>query len=431
MKRKIMMLACVALLYSSAVNARNYVIALSPMQSREVLHQQSAAALKFLLHQVKPGESALVVDGLHLKTIAQFSVKNNKAYNHPKAKAQLNKNAIAAIRRFSEQPVQIAKHGVAAVMQVPQLLQFLGNNYGPFKETTDIIILASPIYVDPRNPDWGMINNQYPGDGHFSAAPQRSPFSLYGRQDLLKNTRIHWAYPDQSWISSEFYRISVTRVWHLLADGYGSELSTFTGDQSTLWRRAAKGAKAAPHGYKLEAVEKIETFQMVEEKQDAQRVSIYERELSDVPPSKHVQRQAQNVEIGISWDCERCDLDLYVRPHHGADVLYFKNRQTDLGYYHKDFRHAPKTDGGYETVTLTSTVDLRDVLIAINWFNGQSENGVTGEIRLAIGDQTYGLNFTFPGKAGNKGIGWDKTITSHRSANGNWLVIDPKDILGV
>ncbi len=315
-------------------------------------------------------------------------------------------------------------------MQVPQLLQFLGQNYGAF-EDTDIIILASPIYVDFRDPDWGMANNQYPGDGHFSAAPHASPFSLFGRKGLLKNTRIHWAYPDQNWISSENYRINVTRVWTLLIEGYGAELSTFTGDMNTLWRRAAEGVKAPPHGYKLENVEKIETIQLVEELQSAERVSIYERDLSNVPPSKRVLRQASNVEIGISWNCEECDLDLHVRPHHGAEVLYFRNRQTSLGYYHKDFIRSPKTDGGYETVTLTSAIDLRDVLIAINWFGGRSKNGVIGEIRLSISDKTYGLPFHFSGKSGNSGSGKDKTLTASQAANKNWLIINPKNIVGL
>ncbi len=430
MKQYLTIFTCAILLFSNVAQARDYVIALSPMQSREALHQQSAATLQFLLQQVKPGETALLVDGLHLRTIAQFAVKNNKVYDHPKAKLQLNKEAIAALRRFAEQPVDIAQHGIAGVMQVPQLLQFLGANYGAFTDT-DIILLASPIYVDARDPNWGMINNQYPGDGHFNAAPQDSPFSLQGRGNLLTNTRIHWAYPDDSWISSEGYRINVTRTWAVLAEGYGAQFSTFTGDQSTLWRRAAEGAKAAPSGHQLQNTKKIETIQLVDKVQNAQHVSIYERELSNVPPSNQVLHQAQNVEIGISWNCERCDLDLHVRPHHGAEVLYFNHRETNEGYYHKDFRHSPKTDNGFETVTLTSAVDLRDVLIAINWFGGKSSEGVKGEIRLAISDQTYALPFTFPGKSGSGGFGKHKTIETNQPANDNWLIIKPQKIVGL
>lgn len=430
MKQKIFAFVCAMLLFGNIAHAKDYVIALSPMQSSETLQWQTTAVMQFLIENVKPGETALLVDGLHLKTIAQFSVKNNKVYDNPKAKIQLNRQAIAALRHFSTQPVALAEHGIAGVMQVPQLLEFLGRNYGAF-ENTDIILIASPIYVDARNPDWGMVNNQYPGDGHFNAAPQASPFSLRGREKLLNNTRIHWAYPDDSWISSDPYRINVTRVWSLLADGYGSQLSTFSGDLTTLWRRAAMGAIAAPHGYQRQDSDKVETIQLIDMSQNTLRTSIYERELSDTPPSKQMLRQAQNVEIGISWSCEECDLDLHVRPHHGAEVLFFGHRRTNEGHYHKDFTRSPKTDGGYETVTLTSAVDLRDMLIAINWYGGKSSNGVNGEIRLAIADQTYGLSFEFSGQAGNRGSGKDKTINSRHSANANWLVINPKDILGL
>ena len=430
MKNLIMIGVCAVLLWSSAAHTKNYVIALSPMQGAEALHHQSTATLRFLLEQVKPGESALIVDGLHLKTIAQFAVKDNKAYDHPKAKMQLNQKAILALRQFAGKPVEVAEHGVTGVMQVPQLLQFLGNNYGPF-EDTDIIILGSPIYVDAHNPDWGMIDNQYPGDGHFNAPPQSSPFSLQGRKGLLSNTRIHWAYPDERWITSDGYRVNVTRVWTLLMEGYGSQLATFTGDQSTVWRRAATGAKAPPHSYELHSTTKLETIQLVAQVEDTQHVSIYERDLSDTPPLPRVMRQAHDVEIGISWNCEDCDLDLHVRPHHGAEVLYFGHRQTPVGYYHKDFTRSPQTDGGYETVTLTSAVDLRDILIAVNWYGGQSANGVTGEIRLAISDQTYGMPFTFSGTKGNGGGGKNKTLETNRAANKAWLIIQPKEIVGL
>lgn len=429
MKHTLILWMCAALLWSSAAHAKSYVIALSPMQSSEALHQQSTATLRFLLEQVKPGESALIVDGLHLKTIAQFTVKDNKAYDSPKAKMRLNQKAILALRQFSENPVDVAEHGVSGAMQVPQLLQFLGNNYGVF-EDTDIIILGSPLYVDVHRPDWGMTKDRYYGDGHFNAAQTSSPFSLQGRKALLKNTRIHWAYPDESWISRNSYRERVTRMWTLLMEGYGSQLSTFTGDQSTMWQRASTGAKAQPHSYKLRRTAKLETIQIFAEAENTQRASIYERDLSDTPPLPGLLRQAHNVEIGISWNCERCDLDLHVRPNHGAKVLYFANRRTALGYYHKDFTRSPRTDGGYETITLTSAVDLRDVLIAVNWYGGQSADGVTGEIRLAISDQTYGLTFAFHGNKNNH-AGKKQTLRTGKSANNAWLIIDPKEIVGL
>lgn len=432
MKQKylVILCACSALLTGSVAYAKDYIIALSPMQNAEALQQQTNAVIRFLVKNVEPGEQALIIDGLHLKVIATFRVQDKKIYNNPKAKIQLNRRAIAALKAFASRPVTIAEHQQAAVMQVPQLLKFLGRNYGKFTDT-DIIIIGSPLYVDARDPGWSMTDNRYPGDGNFNAAAHASPFSLQGTGELLTNTRVHWAYPDNAWISSDEYRVMVTRVWHLLVEGYGSELSTFTGDLTTLWRRAAQGAKALPHGYKRQDTEKLENIRLIDRPKHEKQLSIYERELSHTPPAKQVIRQAQNVEIGISWNCEACDLDLYVRPHHGAEVLFYSHSQTKLGFYHKDFIRSPKTDGGFETVTLTSTVDLRNVLIAVNWFGGKSPKAVTGEIRLAIDNQTYGMPFSFSGGAGNGSRGKERTLETSKPANTNWLIISPYKIIGL
>lgn len=118
-----------------------------------------------------------------------------------------------------------------------------------------------------------------------------------------------------------------------------------------------------------------------------------------------------------------------MRPHHNAETLYFKNHKTIEGNYHKDFTTSPKANGGFETATFTSAVDLQDTFIAINWFGGEMPKGVTGEIRLAIGKKTYGLPFHIKTQRGNSSLGRDKTLTSGRPANQNWLVIPAKAIL--
>ncbi|MCK5518872.1 MAG: hypothetical protein KAI61_05605, partial [Alphaproteobacteria bacterium] len=99
--------------------------------------------------------------------------------------------------------------------------------------------------------------------------------------------------------------------------------------------------------------------------------------------------------------------------------------------YHKDYTQSPKTVNGYETVTFTSTVDLPDTLIAINWFGGNVPDGVHGEIRLAIGGKTYGLPFQINAHNGNSAVGRDATMESGKPANDNWLVIAPEQILGL
>lgn len=104
---------------------------------------------------------------------------------------------------------------------------------------------------------------------------------------------------------------------------------------------------------------------------------------------------------------------------------------SDEGFYHKDLKSAAEVTNGFETVTMKVPVDMNDMLIAINHFSGEAVKGVSGEIRLAIGDKTYGKEFHIKSRKGDSGKGTRKTIEARSPANTNWLVIEPKKILGL
>ena len=414
--------------WSGHAQAKDYIIAISPMQSASTLKEQSAHVLEFLIHQTQRGDKVLMLNALSFETIGTFKVKDSSFYDHPRTKVKTNQVFLQKFKSFYENPMPLVDGAVAGAIKTPQLLEKIGRHHGSF-ENTDIILIGSPIYTDLRSDNWSMMNNKYAADGHFNALPEMSPFSLQGRGALLKNARIHWAVPDMEWAALDHYRHHVTRQWTLYIEGHGSSLSTFTNDFITVFERAANGTKAVAHNFVLKKIGKVETVQIFEQQDDKQ--SIYERELSSAPPARDILRQARNVEIGISWESEPIDLDLYIRPHHGAKILYFANRLEDFGYYHKDFTRSPEADGGFETVTLTSAVDLRDLLIGINHFGGSSSADIRGEIRLAIGDQTYGMPFHFKAGRGNAGTGRDKTMNNNKPANDNWVVIKAETILGL
>tara|TARA_B100001989_G_C24545947_1_gene470781 strand:+ start:1245 stop:2543 length:1299 start_codon:yes stop_codon:yes gene_type:complete len=414
--------------WSGHAQAKDYIIALSPMQPESALKQQSTHILDFLINKTQRGDKVLMLDALSFETIGVFRVKDSNFYDHPRTKVKTNQAFLLDFKAFYENPIPVKDGAVAGVIKTPQLLETIGRHYGAF-EDTDIILIGSPIYADLRNDNWSMTDQKYADDGHFNAPPEVSPFSLQGRKALLKNTRIHWAMPDMKWAAIDQYRYHVTRQWTIYIEGHGSSLASFSNDFATVFDRAANGTKAVPHDYVRKDTDKVETVQIFDQPED--KKSIYERELSTIPPARDILRQARNVEIGISWESEPIDLDLYIRPHHGAKVLYYSNRMEDFGYYHKDFTRSPKADGGFETVTLTSAVDLHDLFIGINHFNGASNTDIRGEIRLAIGDQTYGMPFHFKAGNGNTGMGRDKTLNDKAPANTKWIVIDPQKILGL
>ncbi|MGH1404134.1 MAG: hypothetical protein ACRBDL_07810 [Alphaproteobacteria bacterium] len=429
--KKLLTLATLSMLCLGAspkAEAKNLVIGMSPVLSAEDGRRQMIQVLRYLSENLEVGEHANIFDAENRRFVGSFSKPANKNYASPKALLQYNRRVAANLKSMYRADHPDLASGIKASVKIPQFLTFLAQNYAPLTDT-DIVILGSPIYMDLQTPSWDMRGGKFAGDGHFSAQADKSVFSTVGKETFLQGARIHILYPSKEWEISDSYRHYITRMWTLYIEAQGGELSSFTDDVSTFRMRVRNSAGALPHTFKREYTDKLETFEMAPEQR--KRTSIHERELSTTLPSKSAMNIADEVEIGISWTCDVCDLDIYVRPNHVADVLYFGNTKTAEGLYHKDFVNSPQAVKGYETVTFKHAVDLRDTFIAINWYGGHSHSGVSGEIRLAIGDKTYGLPFHIKGENGNAALERDSVLSASKAANDNWIVIQPKKILGL
>ncbi len=429
--KKLLTFGALSLLCFAAITkaeAKNLIIGMSPVLSAEDGQRQMIQVLRYLSENLEVGEHANIFDAENRRFIGSFSKPANKNYASPKALLQHNRHVAANLKSMYRADHPDLASGIKASVKIPQFLTFLAQNYAPLTDT-DIVILGSPIYMDLQTPSWDMRGGKFAGDGHFSAQADKSVFSTVGKETSLQGARIHILYSSKDWEISDSYRHYITRMWTLYIEAQGGELSGFTDDASTLWMRVRNSAGALPHTFKREYTDKLETFEMAPDQR--KRTSIHERELSTTPPSKSAMNIADEVEIGISWTCDVCDLDIYVRPNHVADVLYFGNTKTAEGLYHKDFVNSPQAVKGYETVTFKHAVDLRDTFIAINWYGGHSHSGVSGEIRLAIGDKTYGLPFHIRGENGNAALERDSVLNTGKATNDNWVVIQPKKILGL
>lgn len=161
-----------------------------------------------------------------------------------------------------------------------------------------------------------------------------------------------------------------------------------------------------------------------------QQTSIYERPLSTTPVPANVLRQASHLEVGITWECGGCDLDLYGLREPGAKAIWFLSTQTKDGQYFRDFRTSPRSANGYETLAFHVPVDFNHLLLAVNFYNGSSPGGVKGEMRISLNGQTYAMPFHVIAHEGNGGVGRQETLTARRAHNAAWLVIDPMEVLG-
>lgn len=410
---------------STAAFAKEIVIGLSPYQAPEILQQQVKQSLKYAT-TLKGGDTVSVIDAYHIKPLAKFTVPEGKAYRSPKARIKANKKAVAVLMQFAKKPPQSdPAPSVTGALRMPQFLRHVTQNFSGDKKV-DVLVFGSPLYDDPADSQFSMVGALVPNDGHLQVSRNQSVYGIKGYDQALKNIRVHWAYGDKAIFPSDQHSFMIERFWQLFVAEQGGDFITFAPFTKTAFERVKKSSSALSNPHNLEKTERLE---MIRLKAIEVEQSIHERPLSTLKPSAQQVRAAQNIEIGITWDCARCDIDLYVRPLPSSAVLYYGHTRSDVGVYFKDYTKAPISSGGFETIELSVPVDLRSLVIATNFYGGESAQGVTGEIRLALEGQTYGLPFTLQATKGNGGAQVREAIAQGKSLSKHTILIDPLAII--
>jgi hypothetical protein len=411
--------------------ARDMAIGLSPYQNADVAEKQIKSLVEFLAESLEPGDRCMLFDAYHVQTLGIFAVPDKAVYRQPKAKVQANRQVVAAMIQFArtaKRPDGDGEPSVIGAIRIPQALRFIGQDY-PVMQDSDVILLGSPLYDDPKDQPFSMRPNHIPGDGHLTKARSVTPYGIKGQDSLLAKRLVHIAFLD-NWQQDDHHSYFVQRFWTLFVEGQGGQLSSFTHDLPALFQRVKSNAPSPKHDYKIEPTDKLEMI-LMRSPTVKQQTSIYERPISKAPLPTSVLRQATHVEVGITWECGACDLDLYSQRQPGATAIWFLNTQTSDGQYFRDFRTSPRSANGYETLAYHVPVDLNHLLLAVNFYNGSSPGGVKGEVRISLNGQTYAMPFHVLAQEGNGGVGRQETLTARRANNPAWLVIDPMEVLGV
>lgn len=424
---------------ASRASARDMAIGLSPYLEASIAEAQMNAVLQFLAGALEPGDRCILFDAYHVQTLGTFAVPDNAVYRQPKAKIQANRQAVGALVQFAraaKKPHGEGEPSVIGAIRLPQALRFIGQDY-PVVQDSDVILLGSPIYDDPKEKAFTMRLNHVPGDGHLTKARSVTPYGIKGQESLLAKRRIHLAYHDEIWKQDDHHQYFVQRFWTLFVEGQGGQLASFTHDLPALFQRVKSHAPPSTHDYKVEPTDKIEMI-LMRPPAVKQQTSIYERPISKTPVPPSVLRQATQVEVGITWGCggygsSSCDLDLdlYGLREPTAKAIWFLNTVTPEGQYFRDFRTSPLRANGYESLAYHVPVDMNTLLLAVNFYHGSAPGGVKGEIRIAFNGQTYAQAFHIIAQEGNGGVGREQTLTSRRAQNTAWLVIDPMEVLGI
>ncbi len=409
--------------------ARNMVVAISPYMKPAAAKAQNIKLLKFLT-ELEAGDEIILLDAFNLSIIGEFNIPDDPAYKNPKARLAVNRSAVGALMRFTGKvtaPGADAHPVVSGAVRLPQLLRYIANNFAG-GDRLDVIVLGSPLYDDPKEPVFSMANGHFPSDGHLFASQSKTPFGAAGHPDLFKNLHVHIGYGNEQVRHNDRHGYFVERFWALYVEQQGGKLASFVGDLPTLFRRIKHNVTPANHHYTPVKSGKLE---MIRLRLEENKQSIYDRPLSTAQITKAQIRRANHVEIGISWQCGECDLDLYARATPGAPILYFGHAESAQGRYWKDYRNSPTPTNGFETIAFKIPLDLRVLLIAVNFYEGIAQQGVSGELRLSIDGDTYASTFHIAATTGNQGKGALEAIKSGHANQNQSIIINPLRILGL
>ena len=426
MKRLIKTLTLSLLLICKPVFAYDAVFVFSPHQSPDTSKVQVQAALKYLVNE-QPGYKALLIDGYNLKTLGEYHNPDSALYKSPKARLKKNAATIKALMEFaksSKVPSADNSPKIVGALRIPQALRFVAENHTRNKNA-EIILLGSSLYDDPRDAAFTMAGGLIPSDGHLNVSRSISPYGAIDQPELSKSLRVHFLLPGNQFASDQ-HLYFIKRFWTLYVQQQGGSLVSFSGDAHSVFSNIRNKPDIPPHDFKLDPTTKLEMIRLL--KIEGPEKTIYERSLSTAPLPESEITFAENIMLGLSWDCD-CDLDIYALPFEGAKILFFANKTTAQGRHWKDYVRSPRKSRAYETIEFKVPLDLNRLQIAVNFYSGHAPNGASGELRLAIGSKVYATNFTIPAGRGKSLSGVKESLRSGSPEDANILIFNAAEIV--
>lgn len=416
-------LLVLAVLAAAPASARDMVFGLSPHQSKDALQSQVEQSLLHAAETLAPGGTAHFFDASAVRLIGTFEAPDRKGYDNARARLQVNREVVGALKRFLDSAEAVP--GRTGASNWPALFELLRTAY-PAQESTALILLGSPIVHGPRATSVSMLGARVPNDGHIAATAGQSPYGTSGLVGSLEGYDVYFGIIGAPYAVSTSHGFAVERFWTLSADAHGANATYFGRDLATLFRLATSPTPEQAIADPLVPTDKLEMLTFAPD--NGTLPDLYRARPVEAPAPEPLWQGARAVTIGATWDQE-VDVDLYVRPAPGAEVVFYGNANTADGRLYKDLTVNPGL--AFETVALSAApVDLSQVDIALNLYSGQVPNGVIGELRIAIDEDVWATPFRIAATTGNRGAGGEAALVERIVPNDAWVLIDPMAVIG-
>ena len=387
----------------STAGSQVFVVGLSPYLDKSVKDDVYRGLVRLLVEDLPLDCTVSIYDAFDLKRITHVTLPNSRAFNSSKTRANQFAPAIRELKTFlaSEHPRPTGPHlNFQSAVRVPQFADFLCDNLAANNQPLTLLLIGSPLYQDPKEPSFSMVDGYFPSDGHLQASREDSVFGFTGQTNRLPSLAVHWLFFGDPW-TSDLHKEKVARFWTLYFERRGGQLATFTQDVPTTLQafgRATPGVPASARGWALDSqqtkLEMLRVSRSVELSDWITRDAL--PDTAPRPPTVMV----GPMKIGIRWK-DNIDLDLYATPRQGAETLFFQHTRSPEGYYYKDHRSSPGRE--YEFIEFESPVDVREVEAFVNFYKGSRPEGPRGEVRIEFDGRIYGGSFSIEASEGNRG----------------------------
>jgi hypothetical protein len=389
-------LFCVLTLISTVSWANTTIVIVSPYQSKEMAKHCFSEIIK-LYADLPLGSGLVVINGETAETITSLNVPDKPYFKHSKIRIKAVRKELAALKKFTES-VSLGNRTDGA-MDFPRVIHSVARHYPSDK---DIILFGiSVLYDVPSQPGLNTTFGHVLSDGFFFATASDTPFGTIGRENLLKNKRIHWALSPNTPQDSQ-HLDSLTRFWHLYIHLLGGSLVSFTGDMDAVVRLYLNNAVPLNMSYKADPEAKRELVMT--------KTYVLDMSLFDTPSSQLATKSINFEErhspiLAIEWNAVGVDLDIYARAD-DERIVYFASSPTRSVSHYKDMITG-STEGQhtkFETIEYHEPIDLNSLKIVVNAYRiTEYSEVVTGTLHVKVDDQHYTRSFSFAPDSANEG----------------------------
>jgi hypothetical protein len=410
-------------------HAAEHAAVISPHLSAADRKAAYSALFQYALGPLPAGDTLRVIDGWEIKEIAALSVPAHKAYA-TNAKFRLEKMAPAlnSLKQWFLKPAAVPAAEVAGGLRLPQIMDYVPKYTRVVSDGGTVLLFGTPVYHDPAEPAFSLRDLLVPADPHIAAARDDTPFGLKDCEARWKGVRVHWNTLQTGTLEDRHAR-AIERWWTLAFQAQGATLLSYQSSTPKTFELLAS-PPPAPAPIVADLTAKLEMRRILPREIPAPEPAPAPADIVKPDPKTTVDispppplpghgldfmlkdagksEKLDNpivqgtVRIGIKWEGTR-DLDLYVTPRPGAKELYYNLTKTPEGTLEKDWS-SPKGTMGYETVELRGPVDLRELIIAINFYRGEkAPGGPRATLRLEAAGRLFEQEIHIPAESGNRG----------------------------